>query len=646
MPSSRPSTDFLCQIAILAGGMGTRLRERTGESMPKPMIPVLGKPLLEHQISLCRDQGFVDVALLVHHQHEVIYSHFGDGSAFGVRLRYLVEETPRGTAGALRDALPHLAPTFLVLYGDTFLDVDLVGLFRAHETSTAEGTLFLHPNDHPQDSDLVEVDYTGRILNIHPYPHPEGHTYRNLVNAGLYALTKYGLANFLPEMGKADLAKHTFPAMLQAGLSLAGYISPEYIKDLGTPGRLDGVISGITAGLAERRSKRNLRSAVFLDRDGTLNQEVHHLSHLDQFQLLPHVAPAIQQINSSGHLAVGITNQPVIARGELTWDGLNAIHARLDALLGAGHAFLDAIYVCPHHPHCGFDGEVKELKIDCNCRKPRAGMIDRACEDLFISREHSWIVGDTTTDMETGRRAGLHTMLVRTGYAGLDGKFSIIPDYVAPNLSSAMKWILEGHPHTRANLLPFVANYMQARLILIGGLSRCGKSSTAQVLKELFATVNRQAHILPLDSWLLPADIRQEGPGVLSRYDMQTAVTQIREWHSKMTHHFCRIPTYDPLTRTATIPTHIRSIGPNDVIIVEGIPALAVNELVSLADVGIYLETSETARQARLNADYQWRGLPQDEIDALLYSRQQDETELIVNSRYYSNFVFYNEGLQ
>jgi histidinol-phosphate phosphatase family protein len=634
-----------CQIAILAGGMGTRLRERTGEFIPKPMVPVLGKPLLEHQISLCRDQGFLDIAFLVHYQHEAISRYFGDGSAFGVRLSYLVEETPRGTAGALRDALPYLAPTFLVLYGDTFLDVDLTKVWRAHEASTAEGTLFLHPNDHPQDSDLVEVDRTGRILNIHPYPHPEGHTFRNLVNAGLYVFSKKNLGLVLPETGKADLAKHTFPAMLQAGLPLSAYISPEYIKDLGTPDRLDGVIAGINSGLAERRSGRNLRSAIFVDRDGTLNREVNHLSLVEQFELLPNVATAIQQINQSGYLAVGITNQPVLARGELSWEGLAAIHARLDALLGAGHAYLDAIYVCPHHPHRGFDGEIKELKMECTCRKPRTGMIDQACEDLFVSRERSWFIGDTTSDLETGRRAGLHTMLVRTGYAGRDGKFPILPDYTAPNLSSAIRWILNGHPNTRAKLLPFVANHMQARLILIGGLSRSGKSSAAQVLKEQFAAANRQAHVIALDSWLFPPADRQEGHGVLSRYDLQAAVCQIREWHTVAARRFLRIPSYDPLTRTASIPALIRSVGPDDVIIVEGVPALAVEELVSLADARIYIETDETDRRARLLADYQWRGHSHQEIEALIESRAQDETELVVESRSRADFTLHNQGL-
>lgn len=633
MTNQKVPDDSLCQVAILAGGMGTRLRERTGDLIPKPMVPVLSRPLLEHQIQLCREHGFGRIALLVHYQHEAISRHFGDGSAFGVELKYLVEEIPRGTAGALRDALPELAQVFLVLYGDTYLDVDLNGLWQAHVASAASGTLFLHPNDHPQDSDLVEVDAHGWIRAIHPYPHPEGHALKNLVNAGLYVLSKEGLESVLPASGKADLAKHAFPAMIQAGLPLASYVSPEFIKDLGTPDRLDKVIQAITSGVVEARSGRSLRRSVFLDRDGTLNREVNHLRHPDQVQLFPDTARAIHRLNQSGRLAVVVTNQPVIARGDLTFKGLDVIHARLDALLGVGHAYLDAVYFCPHHPDRGFEGEVGELKLDCSCRKPRTGMIDKACDDLSISRKDSWIIGDSTSDMEAGRRAGLRTMLVRTGYAGRDGKFPVLPNYVVPDLGSAIQWILEDHQTLQTLLLPFVATHLDARLILMGGLARSGKSSAAQVMKELFEGAGRQTHVFSLDSWLLPPTDRQEGEGVLARYDLRSAIKQMESLSDRSIRHSIRIPSYDPVTRSASISTPLRSIGPEDLIILEGVPALASPGLLEMADARVYLECPEEARLDRIQRDYCWRGLREDQIEGLIHSRAMDETRLIERSR-------------
>lgn len=638
IPSSR-----CCQVAILAGGQGTRLRERTGDLLPKPMIPVLGKPLLEHQIRLCREHDFTQIALLVHFQHTAISSYFGDGSAFGVQLEYVIEEVPRGTAGALRDALPYLANEFLVLYGDTYLDVDLRAFWNAHLSANANGTLFLHPNDHPQDSDLVEVEHSGRILGIHPYPHPEGHPLKNLVNAGLYVLSKEGLDKFLPSAGKEDLAKHTFPSMLRAGVALNSYASPEYIKDIGTPDRLDKVSLAITAGVVEARSTRNLRPAVFLDRDGTLNHEVDHLRHPNQLKLFPDAAPSVQRINQSGRLAVVVTNQPVVARGEVTFRDLDSIHARMDTLLGEGHAFLDGIYTCPHHPHRGYAGEIAELKFQCMCRKPRTGLIDQACQDLLIAREASWLIGDSTSDIEAGRRAGLRTMLVRTGYAGRDGKVPVLPDYVAPDLASAVHWILEGHGHARDFLFPFVAGHSEDRIILIGGLSRSGKSSIAQVMKELFQATGRRTHVLSLDSWLLPPQSRQEGNGVLGRYDVPNIIRHFELLSDHSSHRMVHLPIYDPITRTATVAGPVRSIGPNDLVILEGVPALAIPELGSMASTRIFIECPESDRLDRLRRDYRWRGLPEDQFEILMQSRSRDETHLVEGSKAHANACFHFE---
>ena len=432
------------QVAILAGGAGTRLRSRSG-GLPKPMVSVCGKPLLQHQIELCRRHGFLEILLLLHFRSEAVTEYFGDGSAFGVRLGFEIESTARGTAGALRDALPRLAPRFLVLYGDTFVDVDLRRFWQAHERIGADATLVLHPNDHPQDSDLVALGSDGYVRELFAYPHPPGSHRRNLVNAALYAMQREGLDSFAPTEGQFDIAKHMFPAMLAAGRQLAGYVTPEYIKDAGTPERLDKVESDIASGVVERLSSRALRSAVFLDRDGTINQEVGHLWDSSQLALIDGAAEAIRRLNREGRLTVVITNQPVVARGEATEEQLDAIHARFETLLGEKGAYLDAIYFCPHHPESGFAGEVAALKINCTCRKPGTALIERACRDLAIDPSASWFVGDTSSDMEAGRRAGLRTVLVRTGHAGRDGKWPLSPDATMPDLSAAIDWIVANH---------------------------------------------------------------------------------------------------------------------------------------------------------------------------------------------------------
>lgn len=628
------------QVAILAGGMGTRLRMRSGD-LPKPMVPVLGKPVLHHQIELCRKHGFTHIALLVQHQHEKISEYFGDGSAFGVTVRYAIEDDPRGTAGALRDALPMLADRFLLLYGDTFMDVDLRKLWNAHAASGAVGTLFLHPNDHPQDSDLVDIDEHSAVRAILPYPHPMGREVRNLVNAALYVLERTGLEDVTPVEGKADIAKHMFPRMLVLGRRLHGYVTPEYIKDMGTPERLDKVERDYVAGLPERLSGRQLRSAVFLDRDGTINREVTHLKSVDQVELLPGAAAAIRRLNRSGTLAVVITNQPVVARGDVSFEGLERIHARLESQLGVGGAFLDGIYLCPHHPDKGFPGEVAELKGPCTCRKPEPGLIDQACRELGIGRKDSWMVGDTTSDVEAGRRADMRTILLRTGHAGVDPKHVVRPDYIAPNLEDAVEWILDGHAKLTRCLASIAVDASSCRrLVLIGGLARAGKSYAAQVLKEVLHSLGRQAYVVSLDCWLKPKSERAEGVGVRERFDLAAAAATISTVAGSDSRIVLAEPLYDRLGGNAGHQRIEHSVGPDDVLIVEGVPALLMDELLALPDVmKIYMEIPLEIRNERLNQDYVWRGTPAEQKAATLAARELDETPIIEQSRIVADYV-------
>lgn len=613
------------QAVILAGGFGTRLRAVFGD-IPKPMVPLMGKPVLEHLVDLCKRHGFDDIVVLAHHKHEVISSHFGS------RVRVHVESEPKGTAGALIHALPVLNSEFLVLYGDTFADVDLSAFWTFHQQQRADATLFVHPNSHPHDSDLIELDDAGRITRIHPYPHPDGLRIRNRVNAAMVVMKRSLLDGFEPTLEKPDIAKHLFPYALVNGKTLIGYESVEYIKDMGTPERLTKVESDIQRGVPERLSTRWPRRAVFLDRDGTLNAEKGLIRDSEALTLIDGVPDAVKRINQSGFLSVVVTNQPVVARGEVTRPGLERIHATLDGLLGAQGAYLDRILYCPHHPDSGYPGEVPELKMRCDCRKPGTGMIDQAVTSLNIDRSISWMVGDTTTDMEAARRAGLRSVLLRTGHAGTDGKYPVDPDYVMPDLPAAVDWILNGHPRLTADMDGILEQIAQDRLVLIGGLSRSGKSTVAQVLRERLATTGRTAHILSLDGWLKPANERAEGQGVDTRFDLDTAarfVTRLLENASQVR---ATVPVYERHSRSIRPQPKILDIHPSDVLIVEGVPALMCSELVSLSTVRIYVEVDRDVRIERFHNDYAWRGMDIPEINRLIASRDLDETEKVRRS--------------
>jgi histidinol-phosphate phosphatase family protein len=435
------------QLIILAGGAGTRLRERLGD-LPKPMIPVAGKPLLEHQVDLAKKFGFTDLIFFVHYRADLIEKYFGDGKNFGVQIRYVLEKEPLGTAGAVLAGFEKLAERFVVLYGDTMVNVDLNRIWNAHEKAKVAATLLLHPNDHPLDSDLVEIDSNSFVTAFHNRPHAENVWRQNLVNAGLYVLEKSALEPFRPSTLNAqpstilDFGKDIFPAMVRAGKKLLGYNSPEFIKDIGTPERYDKISAQFAAGIVQRSSLATPQRAVFLDRDGTLIPDKDCLRDADELELLPGVAEAIHELNYKGWRTVVVTNQPVIAKGFCDEAELQKIHNKMETLLGLEHAFLDRIYFCPHHPEKGFPGERADLKIDCDCRKPKTGMIQKAVADLNIDLKQSWLIGDTTTDLQTARNAGLKSILVRTGSAGRDGKFSAQPDFVFDTLVQAVDFIV------------------------------------------------------------------------------------------------------------------------------------------------------------------------------------------------------------
>lgn len=433
---------------ILAGGKGTRLAERLN-GLPKPLIDVAGRPLLERQILSLKEHGITNVLVLVNHRADAIADFFRTNDNFGLSVSLVDDGEPRGTAGAVIAALasiPEEARDLLILYGDTVFNIDLHRMLDFHEGHDGDATLFLHPNDHPHDSDLIELDAGSRIRGILPYPHPEGAEYANLVNAALYVVRRNALAEWEHLAQEAprviDFAKELFPAMLEKGRKLYGYNSPEYIKDVGTPARLDKAEADIASGRYAGGSLKTQQAAVFLDRDGVINREVGFLRRKEDFELLPGAGKAVQRLNRSGMLSVVVTNQPVIARGECSEEDLAAIHARMDTLLGREGAYVDRLYYCPHHPHKGYEGERPELKIECACRKPGIGMLKQAQKDLHIDFSRSWMIGDRTGDILAAKNAGVRSILVKTGNGGTDGTYDAAPEYTAEDLEAAVSLIL------------------------------------------------------------------------------------------------------------------------------------------------------------------------------------------------------------
>lgn len=393
------------KVVIIAGGKGTRIASINNE-IPKAMIPVEGKPVLEYQIELAKRYGFTDILLIIGYLGDKIRSYFGNGDRWGVHIDYYEETIPLGTAGALAELKDLLAEDFFVFYGDTVMDIALDQMLTFHQNNHSDATLFLHPNDHPYDSDLVKIDSHNQISGFYSKPHPENLVCRNLVNAALYILSPRVL-NYIPQGCKSDFGKHIFPKLLAEELQLFGYISPEYIKDMGTPERYEKVCNDVIIGKVARLNKQYSRAAVFLDRDGVVSKEVDLLCKPEQLELIDGAAEAIHYINQKGYLAVIVTNQPVIARNLCSIEELEYIHNKLETLLGTQHAYLDAIYYCPHHPDKGYPEERPEYKIACECRKPKPGMLLQAAKDWNINLSESYMIGDRDTDLLAGNNASV-----------------------------------------------------------------------------------------------------------------------------------------------------------------------------------------------------------------------------------------------
>lgn len=195
--------------------------------------------------------------------------------------------------------------------------------------------------------------------------------------------------------------------------------------------------------------------AVFIDRDGTISEEVGYINHLSRFRLFSYAAAAIKHLNENGWLAIVITNQAGVARGYFSEDMIQIVHNAMTKEIEQADARIDAVYYCAHHPSVG----EPPYRFACDCRKPKPGLIARAIADFDIDPGESWMVGDRYSDVELARNAGVRSMFVMSGYGRGEWEhqrtgWQTQPDLVAQNLLEAVHLIVAQNPLERANLSP------------------------------------------------------------------------------------------------------------------------------------------------------------------------------------------------
>lgn len=423
------------KVVIMAGGKGTRMQS-VATDVPKPMLKISGVPVLEREIKSLVKQGFKEIILTIGYLGNVIKDYFGDGTWLGANIDYYFEDKPLGNAGALFKIRGKLGTEpFFLLNADSIFEVDFNRMLTFHKDHKAMVTLFSHPNNHPFDSALLVTDGEKKVVKWISREDEHPKYYKNRVNAGIHIIDPRVIddinINDIKERKnfkegddlKIDLDRDILKSLVGTGKMFC-YDSPEYVKDMGTPERFKQVENDFKSGIIEKKSLLNKQNAVFLDRDGTINKYVGFLRKTEEFELIDGVAESIKKINDSGLLCIVVTNQPVIARGEVTVEKLEEIHNKMETLLGKEGAYVDAIYYCPHHPDKGFEGEIPELKIECNCRKPKPGMLLKASEDFNIDLSKSIMIGDGENDVKAGIAAGCKSVLLNKDgdKAEIDGK--------------------------------------------------------------------------------------------------------------------------------------------------------------------------------------------------------------------------------
>jgi mannose-1-phosphate guanylyltransferase/phosphomannomutase len=377
-------------------------------------------------------------------------------------------------------------------------------------------------------------------------------------------------------------------------------------------------------------SRDNKRPAIFFDIDGVLNEEpgLQGLLKPEDVVLLPQAGEAVAAARKAGFLAVAITNRPQVARGHITFDDLERILGRLEALLAEHEGALDRIYVCPHHPDRGFPGEIPALKIACECRKPGALLFRRAMAELPIKAARSVSIGDSLRDIGAARAAGVWAYGVRTGHGCRDAKrypggaaAAPTPDLMFDDVNEAVRFAVS-YRRLAAPIIKAIPDRSDREPFIIGvcGRSRSGKSIIAHALVRSLREMGRDCLHVRLDDWIMPPGERgpKDTAEIRNSVDRLPAIVSALRQRKAVAAR-----SYDAANRIQGPPVTYDPTGCS-VIVVEGVFA-AHHSVRGMIDLAAFVDTPEAVQRARFASLYRWKGLDHASVEALWRARMADE---------------------
>ena len=421
---------------VLGAGVGSRLRPLTDE-MPKCLVPVGGRPLLEYWLDALLAMGVRDIWINTHAHAESMREFITSFNArdAGVRLHECHEPVLLGSAGTIT-ANPTVADNgadVLVIYADNLSTINLREMYAEHVNTAAEFTMALFDTPNPSACGIAELDGSGRIVAFEEKPQAPR---SNLANAGIYVIAAR-IYREIAAMGKFDFGFDVIPHLLDR---MHGYRHIGFHLDVGTPQAYQTACAAAPGLFASRGQDANgRRSAVFLDRDGTLIEHVHYLADPEQLRLVPGCAAALRRLRAAGFALIMASNQAAVGKGLMTMAALAQVNERLFGLLAGEGVCLDAAYACTK---VGYSKD--RSVVEHADRKPGPGMLLRGASTVRIALARSYMIGDMLSDALAGVNAGCRASLLIDADAGMpvDERASATHIVTTPSLMDAVDWIL------------------------------------------------------------------------------------------------------------------------------------------------------------------------------------------------------------